>query len=149
MDLAAVNAAMSRRIVDEPAAPLVDGGYALRVLRTTGRRSAEPRETPIAVVAREGRLYLVSPDAGRAWVRNLAADPRCALVAADGADPRTAVPVTPAEAASAVRTYLRAMTQPWALGAFPVGPDASLDEISAHLGEMAVLQLEPSDDGAG
>jgi deazaflavin-dependent oxidoreductase (nitroreductase family) len=76
---------MSRRIVDEPAAPLVDGGYALRVLRTTGRRSAEPRETPIAVVAHDGRLHLVSPDAGRAWVRNLAADPRCALVAADGA----------------------------------------------------------------
>jgi hypothetical protein len=48
-----------------------------------------------------------------------------------------------------VRTYLRAMTQPWALGAFPVGPDASLDEISAHLAEMAVLRLEPSDDGAG
>ncbi|MCY7342728.1 MAG: hypothetical protein LH603_13050 [Pseudonocardia sp.] len=36
---------------------------------------------------------------------------------------------------------MRAM--PWALADFPVSPDASLEEIAAHLASMAVLRLEP------
>jgi deazaflavin-dependent oxidoreductase (nitroreductase family) len=140
-DLVAMNAAMSTRILAEPPQPLVEGGYALRVVRTTGRSSGSPRTTPLGVVQHDGALYLVSPDPGRDWVRNLSADPACVLDPGD--DARTAVPAPPEQAAPVVSAYLRAMTQPWALRAFPVGPEASLEEITAHLDGMAVLRLDP------
>ena len=140
-DLAAMNATMSERILAGPPQPFTEGGYVLRVLRTTGSRSGLPRTTPLGVVQHRGGLYLVSPDPRRAWVRNLAAAPACVLD--PGADPRTAVPAPPEEAAPVVSSYLRAMNQPWALREFPVPQDASLEEITAHLGTMAVLRLDP------
>lgn len=140
-DLVAMNASMSRKILDEPAQPLVEGGYALRVVHTTGRRSGERRATPLGVVQIDGALYLISPDRSRAWVRNLEADPACDL--GPGDDPRTAVPAPPEEAAPAISAYLTAMQVPWALRAFPVSPEASLDEITAHLDTIAVYRLDP------
>ncbi len=140
-DLVAMNATMSQQILAEPAQPLVEHGYALRVVRTTGRRSGERRSTPIGVVQIDGRLYLISPDRGRAWVHNLDADPDCTLD--PGNDHRTAVTAPPEEAAPAISAYLKAMQVPWALRAFPVGPEASLDEITAHLDSIAVYRLEP------
>jgi deazaflavin-dependent oxidoreductase (nitroreductase family) len=140
-DLVAMNATMSQKILAEPAQPLVENGYALRVVHTTGRRSGERRATPLGVVQIDGRLYLISPDRGRAWVRNLDADPACTL--APGSDERTAVPAPPEEAAPAISAYLTAMRVPWALQAFPVGPEASLAEITAHLDTIAVYRLDP------
>jgi deazaflavin-dependent oxidoreductase (nitroreductase family) len=140
-DLVAMNATMSQKILAEPAQPLVENGYALRVVHTTGRRSGERRATPLGAVQIDGRLYLISPDRSRAWVRNLDAEPACTL--APGADERTAVPAPAAEAAPAVSAYLRAMQVPWALRAFPVGPEASLEEITAHLHSIAVYRLDP------
>lgn len=140
-DLAAMNATMSDRILSGPPQPFTEGGYVLRVLRTTGRRSGLSRTTPLGVVQHRGGLYLVSPNRDRAWVRNLAADPTCVLDPGD--DARTAVPAPPEEAAPVVSSYLGAMSQPWALRAFPVGQDASHDEIAAHLHAMAVLRLDP------
>lgn len=139
-DLVAMNATMSQKILAEPAQPLVEDGYALRVVHTTGRRSGEQRSTPLGVVQVGGRLYLVSPDTGRAWVRNLDADPRCEL--APGHDLRTAVPAASQEAAPVISAYLRAMQVPWALRAFPIGPEASLEEITAHLDSIAVYRLD-------
>jgi deazaflavin-dependent oxidoreductase (nitroreductase family) len=140
-DLVAMNATMSRKILAEPAQPLVENGYALRVVHTTGRRSGERRSTPLGVVQIDARLYLVSPDRGRAWVRNLDADPACTL--APGGDGRIAVPAPPEEAAPAISAYLKAMQVPWALRAFPVGPEAGLEEITAHLDTIAVYRLDP------
>lgn len=140
-DLVAMNATMSRKILDEPAQPLIEGGYALRVLHTTGRRSGERRTTPLGVVQIDGELHLISPDRGRAWVRNLEADPACEL--APGDDPRTAVAAPPETAAPAISAYLRAMRVPWALRAFPVTPEAGIEEITAHLHSIAVFRLDP------
>ena len=139
-DLVAMNATMSQKILAEPAQPLVENGYALRVVRTTGRRSGERRTTPLGVVQIAGQLYLISPVRSRAWVRNLDADPACTLD--PGADERTAVPASPEEAAPAVSAYLKAMSVPWALQAFPVGPEASLEEITAHLDTIVVYRLD-------
>jgi deazaflavin-dependent oxidoreductase (nitroreductase family) len=142
-DLVAMNAAMTATILDGPAQPLPEDGYALRVLYSSGRRSGQRRATPLAVVRHDGRLHLVSPERQRAWVRNLAADPRCEVASADGVEAYLAVPLDPPEAAPVVATYLASMQVPWALSAFPVGAGASLDEITVHLGGMAVLRLDP------
>ncbi|WP_433506614.1 nitroreductase family deazaflavin-dependent oxidoreductase [Pseudonocardia halophobica] len=142
-DIAALNAAMTTRILEQPAQPAVEGGYALRVLRSTGRRSGRVRETPLGVVCLDGRSYLVSPDPARAWVRNLDADPAAGIASADGTEAVTARRAPAAEAAPVVSAYLRAMTVPWALQAFPVPADASLEEITAHLDTIAVFRLDP------
>jgi len=139
-DLVAMNAAMTDKILEEPAQPYREGGYALRVARTTGRRSGQQRSTPLGVVQVDGVLYLVSPNRGRDWVRNLEGDPH--LVLDPGGDPRTAVPAEPGQAARAVSAYLRSMRAPWALRAFPVGPDAGLAEIVDHLDTIAVYRLD-------
>lgn len=143
-DLVALNASMSTRILAEPATPYAEGAYVLRVVHTTGRRSGQRRTVPLGVVQLDGLHYLVSPDRNRAWVRNLDADPACTLATADSTEERTAVPAPPAVAAPVVSMYLQAMRDiPWAMRAFPVSPDASLDEITAHLGAIAVLRLDP------
>ena len=135
-----MNAAMTDKILEEPAQPYREGGYALRVARTTGRRSGQQRSTPLGVVQVDGVLYLVSPNRGRDWVRNLDTDPH--LVLDPGGDPRAAVAAEPAQAARAVSAYLRSMRAPWALRAFPVGPDAGLAEIVDHLHTIAVYRLD-------
>ena len=113
----------------------------MRVVRTTGRRSGQQRSTPLGVVQVEGGLYLVSPKPGRDWVRNLESHPH--LVLDSGEDSRTAVAAEPAQATPAVSAYLRSMRAPWALRAFPVGPDAGLAEIIDHLDIIAVTGLFP------
>lgn len=140
-DLVAMNATTSRKILDEPAQPLVEGGYALRVVHTTGRRSGERRATPLGVVQVDGALHLISPDRSRAWVRNIEADPHVEL--APGEDPRRAVPADPEPAARAISAYLKAMQVPWALRAFPMSPEASHEEITEPLDSIAVYRLDP------
>lgn len=145
-DLVAMNAAMTRKILDEPLQPLVEGGYALRVVHTVGRRSRARRATPLGVVQVDDLLYLVSPDRSRAWVRNLDAEPACVLDPGD--DARTAVPAPPDQAVPVIRAYLRSMRVPWALRAFPVGPDASPEQVTAHLASIAVYRLDPATTGS-
>ncbi|WNV88196.1 nitroreductase/quinone reductase family protein [Umezawaea sp. Da 62-37] len=137
-----MNTQMAARILGTPAEPVPEGGYALRVVRTRGRRSGEPRDTPIGVTRLHDRHYLVSPDRSRDWVRNLITTPECDVLAGAEAEPCTAVPAAGEEAATVVSTYLTAVTVPWALRAFPVAPGAPIGEITAHLGSIAVFRLE-------
>ena len=134
---------MAERILGSPAAPIEEGGYALRVVRTRGRSSGEVRGRPLGVVRWDGHLYLVSPRAGRDWVRNLHADPWCETAAGDERTEHHATAPGPGEAAAAVATYLRSVDAPWALRAFPVTADASEAAIAEHLQTMAVLRLDP------
>ncbi|WP_224391805.1 nitroreductase family deazaflavin-dependent oxidoreductase [Pseudonocardia sp. ICBG1293] len=143
-EIAATNASMTARVLQMPATPVPDGGYALRVLRTRGRRSGEPRDTPIGVVGHGGAEYLVSPTGGRDWVRNLRAAPACTVRSAGGDAPRRAVEPGRAEAAAVVVGYLRALDVPWALAAFPVPADASAEQVATHLDTIAVFRLNPA-----
>lgn len=143
-EIVRANASMTTRVLGMPAAPVPDGGYALRVLRTRGRHSGADRDTPIGVIGHDGAHYLVSPDDTRDWVRNLDADPRCTLLAAGLASPGTAVRPAPEMAATAVRTYLQALDMPWARQAFPVGPDTATDEVAAHMPPISVFRIDPT-----
>ncbi|MET9262200.1 nitroreductase family deazaflavin-dependent oxidoreductase [Amycolatopsis sp. NPDC004079] len=141
-EFAQVNAEMVRKLLDADPQPIPDGGYGLRVLETTGRRSGRTRQTPLGVLRLGGDRYLVSPDANRDWVRNLAAVPACRVRGGDNSERVRAQPVNGAEAVSVIAAYLAAVRAPWALAAFPVGPDSSADEIAAHLDSLAVFRLE-------
>lgn len=138
------NEGMVARLLGAPPHPFVEGDYVLRVLETRGRRSGRPRRTPLGVVTVGGRRYLVSPDPERDWVANLLATPACRLLAGNGAEPYRARRVDGDEAAAAVSCYLRAIRVPTLLEAFPVRPEASLEEIRAHGEGLAVLRLDPA-----
>ncbi|QUQ65580.1 F420H(2)-dependent quinone reductase [Kutzneria sp. CA-103260] len=143
-EIRAINARMVAQLLAEQPQPLAEGQHAVRVLESSGRASGQPRRTPLGVTQVEGCHYLVSPDRGRDWVRNLAAEPRCALVTLDGPQPQIAVPVTGPEAAAAIGTYLSTMRVPWAVRAFPVAPDSTREQILAHLDTIAVFRLDPT-----
>ncbi|MCR6482590.1 nitroreductase/quinone reductase family protein [Amycolatopsis sp. OK19-0408] len=146
MDIRAVNAEMTAKLLDVPAAPAPEGGYALRVVETRGRASGEARKVPLAVVVREGGRYLVSPVRDRDWVANLLATPACTLLGNDLRENCRADEVHGDEAAEVVATYLAAMSVPWAVKAFPVPQDATPAQIGAHLPGMAVFRLSTVDD---
>ncbi|OAP21639.1 hypothetical protein A4R44_07662 [Amycolatopsis sp. M39] len=134
---------MVRKLLATEPDPVPEGGYGLRVLETTGRRSGRIRQTPIGVLLLDGTRYLVSPDANRDWVGNLVATPNCRLRAGGADESGCAQPVGGAEAVSVISAYLNAVRAPWAIAAFPVGPAASAAEIAAQLGSLAVFRLEP------
>lgn len=145
MDIRAINAEMTSKLLGAPVEPLPEGGYALRVVETRGRASGEARKVPLAVVARNGGRYLVSPVRDRDWVQNLVATPECALLESGARRECRADEIGGTEAAAVVAAYLAAMSVPWAIKAFPVAQDADPAEIQAHLPGMAVFRLSTVD----
>ncbi|MFD5828594.1 nitroreductase/quinone reductase family protein [Lentzea sp. NPDC060358] len=137
-----LNAQMITQIIGNPAQPVSDDGYALRVVETRGRVSGEAHRTPLGLTQVGGRQYLVCPDRRRDWVRNLRAHAGCTLLAGGEQQTRQAVGIGGEEAARVVSVYLAAVTAPWALKAFPVPPGASTAEIERHLDTMAVFRLD-------
>jgi deazaflavin-dependent oxidoreductase (nitroreductase family) len=137
-----MNAEMTAKLIDTPGEAPPEGGYALRVVETRGRSTGAPRRVPLAVVARDGGHYLVSPVRDRDWVANLLETPDCALLAAGERQDCRAETVDGEEAAGVVATYLAAMSVPWAVRAFPVPQHATPAQILEHVPEMAVFRLE-------
>ncbi|TCK25326.1 nitroreductase/quinone reductase family protein [Pseudonocardia endophytica] len=136
------NAAMIEKLSGAPDEPIPEGGFALRVVRTRGRRSGDVHATPLGLLRHAGALHLVSPVAGRDWVQNLLADPWCEIVTGDGTTTYSATTPSGTEAVATIAAYLSAVQVPWALAAFPVDADADESEIAAHLDEMATLRLD-------
>jgi deazaflavin-dependent oxidoreductase (nitroreductase family) len=145
VDIRALNAEMTAKLLGAPSEPPPEGGYALRVVETRGRSTGAPRRVPLAVVARDGGRYLVSPVRDRDWVANLLDTPECTLLTSGGREDCRTETVEGDEAAEVVATYLGAMSVPWAVKAFPVPQDASPARIREHMSGMAVFRLSRAD----
>ena len=114
-----------------------------RVLEVPGRRSGEPRRTPVNLLRYEGQDYLVSPRGHGQWVRNVRANDgrldlllgkrRTSYVATEQIDDAVRVAV--------LRAYLRRWK--WEVGRFfdTVGPDSSDEELSAVAPNHPVFAL--------
>ena len=144
-ELRQLNDSMADRILSAPDQPLVEGGYALRVLETAGRSSGRPRRTPVGLVQLSGQYFVVAPDQQRDWVRNLDAHRTCRLLTSNAQTSHAAEPVTGPEGAEVVATYLRAMQAPWVWQSFSVPEDASADEIRPRMEALAVFRLRPEE----
>lgn len=144
--LAIVNKAMVKRLMSTPAAPLAEGEYALRVLRTVGRRSGRARSTPVGLLRRKGRSYLVCPDRSRDWAQNLLTEPTCLIQAGAEQARFEALSVQSREAVDIVGAYLSVVQMPWARAAFGLGETPGPEQISAALSRMAVFCLAPAQD---
>jgi deazaflavin-dependent oxidoreductase (nitroreductase family) len=100
-----------------------------RVLEVPGRKSGEPRRTPVNLLTLDGRRYLVAPRGHTQWVRNLRVSGSGRLLVGRRAEPFDAIEIEDAEKPPILRAYLERWK--WEVGAFfgGVGPDADDGEM--------------------
>ena len=100
-----------------------------RVLEVRGRKSGEPRRTPVNLLTVDGMRYLVAPRGHTQWVRNLRARGEGRLLLGRHAEPFTATELADDDKPALLRAYLRRWK--WEVGMFfaGVGPDSPDDEL--------------------
>ena len=100
-----------------------------RILEVRGRKSGEPRRTPVNPLTLDGKRYLVSPRGHGQWVRNLRASGEGRLLVGSRAEHFTAEELPDDQKPAILRAYLKKWK--WEVGAFfgGVGPDDSDEEL--------------------
>lgn len=83
------------------------GVFGSRVLRVPGRRSGEPRETPVNLLDIGEQRYLVSPRGETQWVRNLRAAGGGELVLGRAVQAFRAVEIGDDDKPAVLRAYLQ------------------------------------------
>jgi deazaflavin-dependent oxidoreductase (nitroreductase family) len=98
-----------------------------RVLEVPGRKTGEPRRTPVNPITVDGNRYLVAPRGHTNWVRNLRASGEGRLLVGRRAEEFTAKELPDQNKPPLLREYLRRWK--WESGQFFGGADAdSSDE---------------------
>ena len=117
-----------------------------RVLEVRGRKSGEPRRTPVNLMTFEGRRYLVAPRGHTQWVRNLRASDTGRLLVGRRAERFRAVELADDEKPGLLRAYLKRWK--WEVGQFfgGVGPDAPEDDLRRIAPDHPVFRLEAPTD---
>jgi deazaflavin-dependent oxidoreductase (nitroreductase family) len=120
-----------------------------RVLEVRGRKSGQPRRTPVNPLTLDGRRYLVAPRGNTEWVRNLRASGSGRLLVGGRAEPFTATEVPEEERPPILRAYLRRWK--WEVGAFfgGVSADSPEEELRRIAPEHPVFRIEPAGAGTG
>lgn len=112
-----------------------------RVLEVRGRKSGEPRRTPVNLLTVNGARYLVAARGHTHWVRNLRALGEGRLLVGRRAEPFTAEEIPDDDKPPILRPYL----ERWKLevGAFfgEVGPDSSDEELRRIAPDHPVFRL--------
>ncbi|HEX5308549.1 MAG TPA: nitroreductase family deazaflavin-dependent oxidoreductase [Solirubrobacteraceae bacterium] len=116
--------------------------WGARVLEVRGRKSGEPRRTPVNLLTFQGERYLVAPRGDTQWARNLRAAGEGRLLIGPRRSERFAASELSDEHKPPV---LRAYLQRWKLevGAFfdGVGPESSDSELLAESAKHPVFRL--------
>jgi deazaflavin-dependent oxidoreductase (nitroreductase family) len=112
-----------------------------RVLEVAGRKTGEPRRTPVNLLTFEGQRFLVAPRGHTQWVRNLRVSGSGRLWLGRKSEEFTAVELTEAEKPELLRAYLRKWK--WETGQFfgGVGPDAPEEEIRRIAPDHPVFRI--------
>ena len=136
----------TRRVFNPLVAALTRAGASMkgsRVLEVRGRRSGEPRRTPVNLLEYEGSRYLVAPRGETQWARNLRASGEGKLLVGRHSEPFSAQELADAEKPPLLRAYLEHWA--WEVGAFfdGVGPKASEEELREIAPRHPVFRLTP------
>jgi deazaflavin-dependent oxidoreductase (nitroreductase family) len=137
--------AFTRRVVNPLVIGLTRLGISVagsRVLEVRGRRSGEPRRTPVNLLTVEGGRYLVAPRGETQWVRNLRAAGEGHLLLGGIRLRFTAVEVPEDEREPVLRAYLRRWT--WEVGKFfdGVKADSPGEELRRIAPDHPVFRVE-------
>jgi deazaflavin-dependent oxidoreductase (nitroreductase family) len=112
-----------------------------RVLEVPGRKSGQPRRTPVNLMTFEGTRYLVAPRGHTQWVRNLRASGRGRLLLGRRSEEFSAVELPDAEKPQLLRAYLERWK--WEAGQFfgGVGADAPEEELRRIAPDHPVFRI--------
>ena len=112
-----------------------------RVLEVPGRKTGEPRRTPVNLLEFEGARYLVAPRGHTQWVRNLRASGGGRLWLGRRSEPFTATELPDDAKTPLLRAYLKRWK--WEVGMFfgGVGPDSSEAELRGIAPAHPVFKL--------
>jgi deazaflavin-dependent oxidoreductase (nitroreductase family) len=112
-----------------------------RILEVPGRKTGEPRRTPVNLMTFEDGRYLVAPRGHTQWVRNLRVSGSGKLHVGRRTEDFTAVELEDAAKPDLLRTYLRKWK--WESGQFfgGVGPDAPEEEIRRIAPDHPVFRI--------
>jgi deazaflavin-dependent oxidoreductase (nitroreductase family) len=96
------------------------------VLEVPGRKTGEPRRTPVNPLTLDAERYLVAPRGNTEWVRNLRASGSGRLLAGRRSEEFTAAELPDENKIPILREYLRRWA--WEVGMFFDGVDADSSE---------------------
>jgi deazaflavin-dependent oxidoreductase (nitroreductase family) len=115
-----------------------------RILEVPGRKSGQPRRTPVNPLTLDGERYLVAPRGNTHWVRNLRASGSGRLLVGRRSEAFTATELAPEEVQPILRAYLRRWK--WEVGQFfdGVGPDSPSEEMRRIAPDHPVFKIEPA-----
>ena len=134
----------TRNVFNRLVASLTRGGVSVwgsRVLEVRGRKSGEPRRTPVNVLTLEGARYLVAPRGHTQWVRNLRVAGEGVLLVGRRREAFVATEVANSEKEPILRAYLERWK--WEVGQFfdGVGPDSGDDELQRIAPDHPVFRV--------
>ena len=112
-----------------------------RVLEVPGRKSGQPRQTPVNLMTFEGERYLVAPRGHTQWVRNLRVSGTGRLLVGRRAEEFLAVELPDEEKVPLLRAYLKKWS--WETGQFfgGVGADAPEEELRRIAPDHPVFKI--------
>jgi deazaflavin-dependent oxidoreductase (nitroreductase family) len=114
-----------------------------RVLETKGRKSGQPRQTPVNLLHHEGGEYLVAPRGVTDWVRNARADEgRVVLILGRRRHDYVVHEVTGDARIPLLRAYLRKWKMEVGVFFGGVGPDSTDAELAAIADNHPIFRLE-------
>jgi deazaflavin-dependent oxidoreductase (nitroreductase family) len=114
-----------------------------RVLEVRGRKSGEPRRTPVNPLELEGKRYLVAPRGDTQWVRNVRVNPDARLlIRGRGEEIRLSEIDDAPSKVPILRAYLERWA--WEIGVFfgGVGADSSDQELAGIAPEHPIFRVE-------
>ena len=117
--------------------------FGAKELVVIGRKSGQPRSTPVNPLHVDGQLYLVAPRGQTQWVRNVRQNPRVTLRTGRSESSYTVEEVDVATAVPVMRHYMKRWA--WEVGRFfPEGVTAKStdDELAAIIPDHPVFRLE-------
>ncbi|WP_026875424.1 nitroreductase family deazaflavin-dependent oxidoreductase [Jiangella gansuensis] len=122
-------------------AGVAPSAYAL--LTVAGRRTGQPRTTPVRVMRSGGQRWLVAPYGVVDWVRNVRAAGRVTLTRGRRSDTYVTVECDAAQSGPVLKRYARLepVTRPY----FDAKPADPPERFAAEAGRHPVFRLDPVD----
>jgi deazaflavin-dependent oxidoreductase (nitroreductase family) len=113
-----------------------------RILEVRGRKSGEPRRTPVNMLTFDGATYLVAPRGHTQWVRNLRVAGEGDLLLGRRRQHFLASEVPDAEKEPILRAYLERWK--WEVGQFfgGVGADSPSEELQRIAPDHPIFRIE-------
>jgi deazaflavin-dependent oxidoreductase (nitroreductase family) len=136
-----------RRFGNRLVAPLVRRGWFDRrtyLLTVAGRRTGQPRTTPVTLVENPAGRYVVAPYGPVQWVRNVRVAGHVTLQRGARVETVSLHELGPHDAAPVLREYLA--TVPIVRPYFDVRPNSSQEEFEAEADQHPVFQIRSATD---